>query len=44
MQSFFAMPKSEYFYLNKFDSVHAFRESLVDHIHFYSHDRIKLKY
>jgi putative transposase len=43
MESFFGVLKSEFFYLNKFDSVAALREGLVDYIHYYNHDRIKLK-
>ena len=43
MESFFAVLKSEFFYLNKFDSVDALRDGLVDYIHYYNHDRIKLK-
>lgn len=43
MESFFAVLKSEFFYLNKFDSVDALRDGLADYIHYYNHDRIKLK-
>ena len=43
MESFFAVLKSEFFYLNKFDSVEALRHGLTDYIHYYNHDRIKLK-
>ena len=43
MESFFAVLKSEFFYLNKFESVDALREGLTDYIHYYNHDRIKLK-
>lgn len=43
MESFFAVLKSEFFYLNKFDSVDAVRDGLIDYIHYYNHDRIKLK-
>jgi putative transposase len=43
MESFFAVLKSEFFYLNKFDSVDQLREGLADYIHYYNHDRIKLK-
>jgi putative transposase len=35
--------KSEVFYLNKFQSVDELREGLTDYIHYYNHDRIKLK-
>jgi putative transposase len=43
MESFFGVLKSEFFYLNQFDSVDALRDGLVDYIHYYNHDRIKLK-
>lgn len=43
MESFFAVLKSEFFYLNKFDSVEQLRDGLTDYIHYYNHDRIKLK-
>lgn len=43
MESFFAVLKSELFYLNKFESVDALRDSLTNYIHYYNHDRIKLK-
>ena len=43
MESFFGVLKSEFFYLNKFYSIDALREGLVDYIHYYNHDRIKLK-
>jgi len=43
MESFFAVLKSEFFYLTKFDSVDALRDGLADYIHYYNHDRIKLK-
>jgi putative transposase len=43
MESFFGVLKTEFFYLNKFDSVDALRDGLADYIHYYNHDRIKLK-
>ena len=43
MESFFAVLKSEFFYLNRFDSIDALRDGLADYIHYYNHDRIKLK-
>lgn len=43
MESFFGALKSEFFYLNKFDSLDALRDGLADYIHYYNHDRIKLK-
>lgn len=43
MESFFAVLKSEYFYLNKFTGVDQLQEGLKHYIHYYNHDRIKLK-
>ena len=43
MESFFAVLKSECFYLNKFVSVDALEAELTRYIHYYNHDRIKLK-
>jgi putative transposase len=43
MESFFAVLKSEFFYLNKFESVDELRSGLADYIYYYNHDRIKLK-
>jgi putative transposase len=43
MESFFALLKSEFFYLNKFDSVDQLQDGLAEYIHYYNHDRIKLK-
>lgn len=43
MESFFGVLKTEFFYLNKFDSVDALRDGLAEYIHYYNHDRIKLK-
>jgi putative transposase len=43
MESFFAVLKSEFFYLNRFDSVDELRDGLASYIHYYNHDRIKLK-
>jgi len=40
MESFFGVLKSEFFYLNKFDSVDALRDGLTNYIHYYNHDRI----
>jgi putative transposase len=42
-ESFFAALKSECFYLNKFASVDALQAQLTRYIHYYNHDRIKLK-
>jgi putative transposase len=43
IESFFAVLKSECFYLNKFASVDALQVELTRYIHYYNHDRIKLK-
>jgi putative transposase len=43
MESFFAVLKSELFYLNKFSSVEELQTSLKQYIHYYNHDRIKMK-
>jgi putative transposase len=43
MESFFAVLKSEFFYLNKFASVEDLEAGIGEYIHYYNHDRIKLK-
>ncbi len=43
MESFFAVLKSEYYYLNKFDSVAQFLKGLARYIRYYNNDRIKMK-
>jgi putative transposase len=43
MESFFAVLKSEFFYMNKFESVDQLQHGLGEYIHYYNHDRIKLK-
>ena len=43
MESFFAVLKSEFFYLNKFSSVDDLQAGLEKYIHYYNHDRIKMK-
>jgi putative transposase len=43
MESFFAVLKSEFFYLNKFNSVDELQTGIKQYIHYYNHDRIKLK-
>jgi transposase InsO family protein len=43
MESFFGTLKTEFFYLNKFTSVAQLQKELADYIHYYNHDRIKLK-
>ena len=43
MESFFGTLKSEFFRLNKFDSIKQLRQGLRQYIHYYNHDRLKLK-
>jgi putative transposase len=43
MESFFAVLKTEYFYLNKFKTVEELQDGLTAYIQYYNHDRIKLK-
>jgi len=43
MESFFAVLKTEFFYLNKFKSVEELKTGLDKYIHYYNHDRIKMK-
>jgi transposase InsO family protein len=43
MESFFATLKSEYFHLNKFRDLDELQAGLKRYIHYYNHDRIKLK-
>ncbi len=43
MESFFAVLKSEYFYLNKFGSIDELEVGIGKYIRYYNHDRIKMK-
>jgi putative transposase len=43
MESFFAVMKSEFFYLNKFKSIEEFKTELAKYIRYYNHDRIKMQ-
>jgi putative transposase len=43
MESFFGTLKSEFFHLNKFTSVEQLQAGLAEYIHYYNHDRIKMK-
>lgn len=43
MENFFGILKSEFFYTTKFDSVNSLITGLKGYIHYYNHDRIKLK-
>ncbi|WP_408637943.1 IS3 family transposase [Oxalobacter vibrioformis] len=43
MESFFGTLKSECFYIKKFDSVEQLESEIREYIHYYNHDRIRLK-
>lgn len=43
MESFFGTLKSELFYLNRFDSIEQLQVGIRQYIHYYNHERIKLK-
>lgn len=43
MESFFGTLKSELFYLNRFESIEQLQVGIRQYIHYYNHDRIKLK-
>jgi len=43
MESFFAVLKTEFFYLNKFCSFEELQDGIKKYIYYYNHDRIKLK-
>lgn len=43
VESFFGTLKSELFHLERFDSVEHLQMELDDYIHYYNHDRIRLK-
>lgn len=43
MESFFAVLKTEFFYLNKFAGNEDLKQGLDDYIHYYNHNRIKMK-
>ncbi len=43
MESFFGILKSELFYLKRFQSIEDLRKGLDEYIHYYNHDRIKVK-
>lgn len=42
IENFFGTIKAELFYLNKYLSIHQLKKDIVDYIHYYNHDRIKL--
>lgn len=43
MESFFGTLKSEFFYLNRFESIEQLQDGIRHYIHYYNHDRIKIK-
>ncbi|MBC3876166.1 IS3 family transposase, partial [Undibacterium flavidum] len=43
MESFFAVLKTEFFYLNQFTSVEQLEQGIKEYIRYYNQDRIKLK-
>lgn len=43
MESFFGTLKSEFFYLNRFESIEQLQAGIRQYIHYYNHDRIKIK-
>ena len=43
IESFFAVLKTEFFYLNKFSSVDELQTGIKKYIHYYNNDRIKMK-
>lgn len=43
MESFFGTLKSEFFHLNRFDSIEQLQEGLTQYIHYYNHQRIRSK-
>ena len=43
MESFFGTLKSEFFYLNRFESIEQLQAGIRQYIHYYNHNRIKTK-
>lgn len=43
MESFFGTLKAEFFYLNEFDSIEQLQAGIGQYIHYYNHERIRLK-
>lgn len=43
MESFFGTLKSEFFYLNRFESIEQLQAGLRQYIHYYNHERIRTK-
>ena len=43
MESFFGTLKSEFFHLNRFESIEQLQRGIHQYIHYYNHERIKTK-
>lgn len=43
MENFFGILKSELFYIQQFKSYESLQQAIIDYVHYYNHDRIKLK-
>ncbi len=43
MESFFGTLRAKFFHLNRFKSVDQLQAGIRQYIHYYNHDRIKLK-
>lgn len=43
MESFLGTLKAEFFHLNKFDSVEQLQTGIRQYLHYYNHERIRLK-
>jgi putative transposase len=43
MENFFGLLKSELFYIQQFKSYESLQQAIIDYIHYYNNDRIKLK-
>jgi putative transposase len=43
IENFFAILKSELFYIQQFKSYESLQKAIIDYVHYYNHDRIKLK-
>jgi putative transposase len=43
MENFFGILKSELFYIQQFTSYESLQQAIIDYVHYYNNDRIKLK-
>lgn len=43
MESFFGTLKAEYFHLHRFDTIEQLQQGLDQYIHYYNHERIRMK-